>query len=195
MVCGGAFQLLCLVIAAVEDRLIWFTAGWAELISCGWVCDQRDRNPNRSGYEFEQPRKAHRAEMFHLAGRSQRNRGCFGESKPTKVGAGAQIRSEQAGVAPGPGAQVRSQQASVASGPRAQIRSEQAGLAPGVTLGAWARISTEQAGVPPGSVARICCEASVTRGSGRTPRACGNKRTWSGWWAKRDNRAFSGRRA
>lgn len=61
-------------------------------------------NLTRSGYEFEQPRKAHRAKMFHIDGRSRRSHGCFGWPISSKVGTGAQIRSEQACVTRGPSA-------------------------------------------------------------------------------------------
>lgn len=80
-------------------------------------------------YEFEQSKKVHDAEMYPIRGRSQRNRGCFGSWKFTKVRR-AQVRSEQAGIAFGPGAQIRSEQASIPFGPGRQIRPEQAFITP-----------------------------------------------------------------
>ena len=70
--------------------------GPTELISSWWVCDDERWILDRS-YKLEQPKKVHPAEMFHIGGRSQRNRGCFGGWASTKV-RGAQIRSEQTSV-------------------------------------------------------------------------------------------------
>jgi len=84
--------------AAVVNNLV----GPTELISSWWVCDDERWILDRS-YKLEQPKKVHPAEMFHIGGRSQRNRGCFGGWASTKV-RGAQIRSEQTGVTRRPSA-------------------------------------------------------------------------------------------
>ena len=133
----------------------------------------------RSGDESEQPRKAHRAEIFHIAGRSRPDCGCFGGSSSTKVRIGTQIRAEQAGITPVPGAQICSEQAAVTSVPGAQICSEQAA----VTSVPGAQIRSEQAAVTP------VPQAARRRACGSRP-AHGGKRAF----CKADNGTFADRR-